>query len=89
LLKFDLKNRFKIENKGNDSNQLKENHDKDTESEKAKEEYLKDGMIASILKGSISGEEDKTVTFADLNAVEEELEAKPEKTLERQNRRNT
>lgn len=83
MLKFDLKNRFKIENKGNDSNQLKENHDKDTESEKAKEEYLKDGTIASILKGSISGEEDKTVTFADLNSVEEELEAKTEKTLER------
>jgi hypothetical protein len=73
-LKFDLRNKFKIDSKDTDTkNPIQENG---IEDEKLKANTLKSEMIASILKGSVVGEEDKTVTFADLNAVEEELEPK-------------
>ena len=69
MLKFDFKNKFKNENK---SDGTAENPDSDKE----KEENLKAEMISSILKGGVTGDEDKTVTFADLNAVDEELQSK-------------
>ena len=74
MLKFDLKNKFKNEQK-NESHKNSDTSDIDVEKEK--EENLKTGMIASILKGGVTGDEDKTVTFADLNSVEEELRPKP------------
>jgi hypothetical protein len=73
LLKFDFKNKFKS---GKNSNGSKENDDyleSGTNSAKSSEEILKTEMIASILKKGMAGDEDKTVTFADLNAVEQEL----------------
>jgi DNA-directed RNA polymerase subunit RPC12/RpoP len=66
-LKFDLKNKFKNENKSDETTQNPSSE---------KEANLKAGMISSILKGGVTGEEDRTVTFADLNAVEEELQPK-------------
>jgi len=83
LLKFDLKNKFKLDSKDDGKNS------KD-DSEKLTEDSLKNEMIASILKGGVRGEEDKTVTFADLNAVEEELspknDVKPESSIEQKTR---
>lgn len=73
MLKFDFKNKFKNENK---TAETSENANSEIDSDKDKEANLKAGMIASILKGGITGDEDRTVTFADLNAVEEELEPK-------------
>jgi len=73
LLKFDLKNKFKIDSKGNDSKSADNN---DADSGKEKENRLKSEMLTSILRAGSSGEEDKTVTFADLSAVEAELDPK-------------
>lgn len=80
MLKFDLKNKFKLEKKGKGSNQNKSDLESGTNSENDREELLKNEMIASILKGRTPGDEDKTVTFADMNATEQELEPqiKPE-----------
>jgi hypothetical protein len=79
-LKFDLKNKLKSENKSNGSNQNKDDLESGTNSQKDKGDVLKTEMIASILKSGVSGDEDKTVTFADMNAVEQELipKIKPE-----------
>jgi len=71
MLKFDFKNKFK---NGKSSS--------DIDSEKETEANLKTGMIASILKGGITGDEDRTVTFADLNAVDEKLQPKVAKVTE-------
>ena len=79
LLKFDLKNKFKIDSKGNDSKSADNN---DADSGKEKENRLKSEMLTSILRAGSSGEEDKTVTFADLNAVEAELEPKAKEVQE-------
>ena len=79
LLKFDLKNKFKNDSKENGKKSDASNNE---ESEKLTADSLKSEMIASILKGGVSGEEDKTVTFADLNAVDEELSPKPEEKQE-------
>lgn len=76
MLKFDLKNKFKSENKSSGSNQNEGSQNSGTNSEKDREELLKTEMISSILKSGMSGDEDKTVTFADMNAVEQEI--KPE-----------
>ncbi len=73
MLKFDLKNKFKLENKNNGSKTNEDNIDSDTNSEKERGELLKTEMISSILKSGMSGDEDKTVTFADMNAIEQEL----------------
>ena len=80
MLKFDLKNKFKLENKSKGSNQNENDLESGTNSENDREELLKNEMIASILKGRTPGDEDKTVTFADMNATEQELEhqIKPE-----------
>ena len=80
MLKFDLKNKFKLENKRKGSNQNENDLESGTNSENDREELLKNEMIASILKGRTPGDEDKTVTFADMNATEQELEPqiKPE-----------
>ena len=82
MLKFDLKNRLKSENKNTDSKQNGDNPESGTNSEKNSEDLLKTEMISSILKGGMSGEEDKTVTFADMNAVEQELKPKAEPQTE-------
>ena len=74
MLKFDFKNKFKNENKNDGASQNTENTNSDVDSEKEKEANLKSGMIASILKGGVTGDEDRTVTFADLNSVDEELQ---------------
>ena len=76
MLKFDLKNKFKLENKSKGSNQNEKDLESGTNSENDREELLKNEMIASILKGRTPGDEDKTVTFADMNATEQELEPK-------------
>ena len=80
MLKFDLKNKFKLENKRKGSNQNENDLESGTNSENDREELLKNEMIASILKGRTPGDEDKTVTFADMNATEQELkpQIKPE-----------
>ena len=80
MLKFDLKNKIKSANKSNGSKQNENNLKSGTNSEKDREELLKNEMIASILKGKVPGNEDKTVTFADMNATEQELkpQVKPE-----------
>jgi hypothetical protein len=83
MLKFDFKNKFKNDNKSNGST---ETSNPDIESEKDKEANLKTGMIASILKGGVTGEEDRTVTFADLNAVDEELQTQAAKVPESGNK---
>ena len=79
LLKFDFKNKFKSNNKENDSKSPDEN---ETDLGKEKENNLKTEMLTSILKAGSIGEEDKTVTFADLSAVEEELVPKTKKIQE-------
>jgi hypothetical protein len=76
MLKFDLKNKFKNENKDHGTSETIQDSSSDIDVEKEKETNLKTGMIASILKGGMIGDEDKTVTFADLNAVDEELKPK-------------
>ena len=76
MLKFDLKNKFKLENKSKSSKQNEDNLESGTNSENDREELLKNEMIASILKGRTTGDEDKTVTFADINATEQELTPK-------------
>lgn len=73
MLKFDLKNKFKSENKRNGSKQNKASLESGTNSEDDREELLKNEMISSILKGRTPDDEDKTVTFADLNSIEQEL----------------
>ena len=73
MLKFDLKNKFKLENKSKGSNPNENDLESSTNSENDREELLKNEMIASILKGRTPGDEDKTVTFADMNATEQEL----------------
>ncbi len=80
MLKFDLKNKIKSANKSNDSKQNENNLKSGTNSEKDREELLKNEMITSILKGKVLGHEDKTVTFADMNTTEQELrpQVKPE-----------
>jgi len=74
LLKFDLRNKFKIDSKDDGKNP--EDGSFKGESEKFTADSLKKEMIASILKGGVKGEQDKTVTFADLNAIDEELSTK-------------
>jgi len=76
LLKFDLKNKFKLDNKSKGSNPNEGNLESGTNSEDNREELLKNEMIASILKGRTPVDEDKTVTFADLNSTEQELKPK-------------
>jgi len=80
LLKFDIKNRLKSENKNNVSKKNEDPTNSGTNSEENREKLLKNEMITSILKSGMSGDEDKTVTFADMNAVEQELmpQVKPE-----------
>lgn len=68
MLKFDLKNRLKSDSKGNDSKSI----DDDSKNENS----LESNTLRSLQKAGSSGEEDTTVTFADLNEVEEELEPK-------------
>ena len=72
-MKFDIKNKFKSEKKSNGSKENDDSLESGTNSAKSSEEVLKTEMIASILKKGMTGDEDKTVTFADLNAVEQEL----------------
>jgi len=81
LLKFDLKNKFKIDSKGNGSKSADNN---DADSGKEKENTLKTEVLTSLLKAGSSGEEDKTVTFADMGAVEAELEPKTKEIQESQ-----
>lgn len=76
LLKFDLKNKFKLDTKSKGSKQNEDNLESGTNSENDREELLKNEMIASILKGRTTGDEDKTVTFADMTATEQELKPK-------------
>jgi hypothetical protein len=62
LLKFDIKNRFKIDNKGDSS--------KSNDEAKDPENSLKTEMIASILKnGSKTNNEHNPVTFVDLDSI--------------------
>jgi len=79
LLKFDLINKFKGNSKRNGS---KSADNDEADSSREKENSLKTEILTSILKAGSSGEEDKTVTFADLNAVEAELEPKTRETHE-------
>ena len=58
LLKFDLKNKLKSENKSNGSNQNKDDLESGTNSQKDKGDVLKTEIIASILKSGASGDED-------------------------------
>ena len=76
LLKFDLKNKFKGDSK--DSGKKAGEESPKENSEKHSDDSLKTEMMSSLLKAGSQGEEDKTVTFADLNAVEEELSPKTE-----------
>ena len=76
LLKFDLKNKFKLDNKSKGSKPNEDNLESGTNSENDPEELLKNEMITSILKGRTHGDEDKTVTFADMTATEQELTSK-------------
>jgi hypothetical protein len=78
-LKFDLKNKLKS---SNDSKKNEADSESDKNSGKDREALLKTEMIASILKGGMSGDEDKTVTFADMNAVEQELKPQVETKVE-------
>ena len=73
MLKFDFKNKFKHEKKTDGNTENTEKPISNLAAEKEKAENLKTGMITSILKGGVTGDEDKTVTFADLNAVDAEL----------------
>jgi hypothetical protein len=73
LLKFDIKNKLRSEDKGNGSNQKNKLSESTTNSKNDSEKILKTEMIASILKNGMSGDEDKTVTFADMNITEQEL----------------
>ncbi len=87
MLKFDFKNKFKIDNKDN-SKQVDKNQNQNDELDKTEINSLKTEMIASRLNEKSSDEEaDKTVTFADMTAIEEELEsrvkAKPEMKIEK------
>ena len=90
MLKFDLKNKLKPDSKSNDPKQNDGGSESIKNTEKDSETLLKTEMITSILKGGMTGDEDKTVTFADMNAVEQELtpqvesktESKIESTLE-------
>jgi len=81
-LKFNLKSKFKSPNKTDGSKQNENNLELNSNSEKAREELLKNEMIASILKGKVLGAEDKTVTFADLNAIEKDLKPHVESEIE-------
>jgi len=80
LLKFDFKNKFKIDNKDG-SKQVEEKYNQNDELDKTQINSLKTEMIASLLKGTANDEEDKTVTFADMTAVEEELEPRAKEKL--------
>ena len=82
MLKFDIKNRLKSENKSNGSNQNQDNPESDTNSKNDRGNVLKTEMIASILKSGMAGDEDKTVTFADMNITEQELIPKIEQAAE-------
>ena len=82
MLKFDLKNKFKSENKSKGSKQNEDNPKSGINSENHREELLKNEMIASILKGRTIGDEDKTVTFADMNATEQDLKPQVEPKVE-------
>ena len=81
MLKFDFKNKFKIDNKDG-SKQVEEKHNQNDELDKTQINSLKTEMIASLLKGTANDEEDKTVTFADMTAIEEELEPWTKEKLE-------
>ena len=76
LLKFDLKNKLRSD-KGNESKS--ESND---ETNSAVESSLKNEMLKSIMKAGSSGEEDTTVTFADISEVEEELSPKSKEESE-------
>ena len=73
LLKFDIKNKLKIDGKGNGPKSA------DNEADPGTENSLKTDTVASLIKAGNSGKEDTTVTFADLSEVEEEL-VKPNET---------
>jgi hypothetical protein len=88
-LKFDLKNRLKLENKSNDSKQNEDNLETSANSENNQKELLKTEMISSILKNSTYGDEDKTVTFADMNATEQELKSQVNQELTPQVKQET
>jgi len=79
LLKFDLKNKFKSVRKENGSESAENN---EADSRKDKVNSLKTETLSSIINVGSSGEEDKTVTFADLSVVEAELKSKSKKTQE-------
>ena len=70
MLKFDLKNKLRSD-KGNNSKS-----ETSDEPSSAVESSLKTEMLKSLMKTGSSGEEDTTVTFADLTEVEEELSSK-------------
>lgn len=74
MLKFDLKNRLKSDSKASGSKSV------DDDSVNKNENSLEDETLRSLQKAGSSGEEDATVTFADLNEVEEEL-ATPKKEI--------
>ncbi|MGI0065059.1 MAG: hypothetical protein ACREAL_09380, partial [Nitrosopumilaceae archaeon] len=80
-MKFDFKNKFKIDNKDG-SKQVEEKHNQNDELDKTQINSLKTEMIASLLKDTSYDEDDKTVTFADMAAVEEELEPRAKEKLE-------
>ncbi|MGI0097187.1 MAG: hypothetical protein ACREAJ_02260, partial [Nitrosopumilaceae archaeon] len=80
-MKFDFKNKFKIDNKDG-SKQVEEKYNQNDELDKTQINSLKTEMIASLLKDTSYDEDDKTVTFADMTAVEEELEPRAKEKLE-------
>ena len=80
LLKFDIKNRLKFENKDNKNNS--------SDPEKDKENDLKNEMIDSILRrNSNANKKEKPVTFVDIDADKlnakliSEVEEKPQAKL--------
>ena len=82
MLKFDIKNKLKSQNKSNGSNQNQDNPESASNSKNDRGNVLKTEMIASILKNGMAGDEDKTVTFADMNITEQELIPKIEQAAE-------
>ena len=81
-MKFNLKSKFKSANKTDGSKQNENNLELNSNSEKAREELLKNEMISSILKGKVLGYEDKTVTFADMNEIGKVLKPQVEAKVE-------
>lgn len=67
MLKFDIKNKLKIDNKNN--SEKTESTEKDTENS------LKKEMIASILRRGTTNKEEKPITFVDLESEKGENQA--------------